>query len=56
MALGYRASYLRWFTYTGCLVLKNVSARTEIFFWTFNYCEITIVEHFLLILHVSNMY
>lgn len=31
MALGYRASYLRWFTYTGCPVLKNVSARTDIF-------------------------
>jgi len=31
MALGYRASYLRWFIYTGCPILKNVSTRTDIF-------------------------
>lgn len=30
MALGYRASYLRWSSYTGCLMSKNASEHAEI--------------------------
>jgi len=32
MALGYWASYLCWSAYTGCLVLKNVITRIDMFF------------------------